>query len=68
MNGHAVESGNHLTENGVKAANALTHDEPAMKDLDVSKLTIQKTTSPREVPELNSKEVWAMKTCTDHSR
>lgn len=67
MNGHVVESLSHLTDSGVDAAKQAAEVEPAMKELDASKLTITRTTAPREIPGLNSEEVWAMKTCTDHS-
>lgn len=67
MNGHAVETVDHLTEIGVESVEAIAHDVPEIKDLDASKLTITRTTKPGKVPELDSKEVWAMKTCTDHS-
>jgi hypothetical protein len=66
MNGHPVESGSHLTKSGVETAKAVAQD-PVFKELNASSLTITKTTAPREPPEINSKEVWAMKTCTDHS-
>ena len=56
MNGHAVESLTHLTDSGIDAAKKTVHDEPAMKELDASKLTIAKTSSPREIPEVNSHE------------
>jgi hypothetical protein len=66
-NGHAVETASHLIENGVIAAKALVHEQPAIHDLDATKLKVTLTTSPRKVPEPNSAEVWDMKTCTDHS-
>ncbi|KUJ22360.1 branched-chain amino acid aminotransferase II [Mollisia scopiformis] len=66
MNGHAVESGSHLTQAGIEAAKAVAHDEPAIKELDASKLTITRATAPRDVPAANSKEATNMKTCTDH--
>ncbi|KAG4432400.1 hypothetical protein IFR05_012110 [Cadophora sp. M221] len=66
MNGHAVESLTHLTDSGIDAANKMVQDEPALKELDASKLTVTRTLSPREIPEVNSNEVWDMKTCTDH--
>ncbi len=65
MNGHAVETVNHLTNTGVEAANAVA-SKPTTHDLDASLLTITKTTSLRTVPEPNSAEVWASKSCTDH--
>lgn len=67
MNGHTVETINHLTEVGVKTAETMIQDELALKDLNVSGLTITRTKAPRKVPKVNSKEVWGMKTCTDHS-
>lgn len=67
MSDHAVESVHHLTDTGVKAAEKTARVEPAIKELDASKLTITRTTNPGTVPELNSKEVWDMKTSTDHS-
>lgn len=65
MNGHAVETVEHLLENGVNAAKSLVH-EPQMHDLDASKLTVTLTKSPGKVPEPDSLEIWDMKTCTDH--
>ena len=67
MNGTKVETVNHLTENGVRSAEAMARNEPAVHELDASKLTVTRTTTPGNVPELDSKEVWEMKTCTDHS-
>ena len=67
MSDHKVETIDHLTEVGVKVAETVLHDEPKIKDLDVSKLIITRTETPRKVPEPNSDEVWNMKTCTDHS-
>ncbi|KAL2065028.1 hypothetical protein VTL71DRAFT_4168 [Oculimacula yallundae] len=66
MSGHVVESLTHLTDSGIEAANKTVQDEPALKELDASKITITRTTTPREIPEVNSNEVWDMKTCTDH--
>jgi branched-chain amino acid aminotransferase len=66
MNGHAVESGSHLTQTGIESAKAIALSTPQIHELDASKLTISPATSPREVPEPNSKEVFDMKTCTDH--
>jgi len=65
MNGHAVESANHLTESGIKAAKAKAREEPAIHDIDASLLTITLSTTPRKVPEPNSIEVWDVKSCTD---
>ena len=56
MNGHAVESLTHLTDAGIDAANKTVQDEPALKELDASKVTVTKTLSPREIPEVNSNE------------
>ncbi|CAL3964247.1 hypothetical protein PZA11_001654 [Diplocarpon coronariae] len=66
MSGHTVESLSHLTDSGVDAAKHAAEVEPAWKELDASKLTITKTSSPKDIPEVNSQEVWDMKTCTDH--
>lgn len=66
MNRHAVESGSHLTQAGIEAAKTVAHEEPAIKELDASKLKVTRATTLREVPEVNSKEVFDMKTCTDH--
>ncbi|KAE8444991.1 hypothetical protein EG329_013997 [Mollisiaceae sp. DMI_Dod_QoI] len=66
MNGHAVESGSHLTQAGIAAAKTVALEQPTIKELDASKLTITRATTPRDVPEVNSKEVFDMKTCTDH--
>lgn len=57
MNGHAaVQSLTHLTDSGIEAANKTVRDEPAIKELDASKVTVTKTENPREVPEVNSNE------------
>ncbi|CZS94750.1 hypothetical protein WAI453_013426 [Rhynchosporium graminicola] len=66
MSGNAVESLVNLTDAGIEAANQAVRDEPAVKELDASKVTLTRTESPRKVPEANSEEVWDMKTCTDH--
>lgn len=66
VNGHAVETDDHLFENGVQAAKDFVQ-KPAIQDLDASKLTITLTKNPGKVPEPNSAEVWAMKTAMDHS-
>lgn len=66
MNGVAVQSMSDRMESGIKEMEAHARDEPAIHDLDASKLTITHTTTPRPVPELNSKEVWGVKACTDH--
>jgi branched-chain amino acid aminotransferase len=65
-NGHAVETASHLFENGVRAAKEV-QEGSKMQDLDASKLSVTITKSPGKVPELNSPEVWEMKTSTDHS-
>jgi len=67
VNGHSVETDDHLFENGVKAANEFVQ-KPAIHDLDASKLTVTLTKNPGKVPEPNSEEVWAMKTAMDHSK
>lgn len=66
MNGHAVESMSSLRESGISDLKKTIQEDPALQDLDASKLTITHTTTPRPVPELNSKEVWSVKACTDH--
>lgn len=48
-----------------KAEEAL--QKPDIKDLDASKLTVEKNSSPKDVPEINSEAVWKMRTCSDHS-
>ncbi len=65
MNGHVVESVNHLIEVGIDEASK-ARGKPSMHDLDASLLSITPTTTLRSVPEPNSKEVWAVKSCTDH--
>jgi branched-chain amino acid aminotransferase len=67
VNGHAVETASHLVENGIHAAKAMIQEQPAIHDLDASKLTVTLTKTPGKVPEPNSEEIWDMKTCTDHS-
>lgn len=67
MAGSSVETIDHLTEVGVKQAE-LAAQKPTIQALDASKLTIEKTKAPRDVPELNSEEVWKMRTCSDHSK
>jgi branched-chain amino acid aminotransferase len=57
-----VETMSHLTESHIKDASSA----PQLKDLDASHVTITKTSTLRPVPELNSKEVWGSKSCTDH--
>lgn len=57
-----VESTSHLTSFRITSIS----QAPRIKDLDASEIFITKTTSPRPVPEPNSKEVWASKNCTDH--
>jgi len=53
-------SASRLTEAGIK------HALPSTSPLDASKMTYTYTTSPRAVPEPNSAETKAQKTCTDH--
>lgn len=60
-----AETVNHLTEVGVSVANA-SLEKPSIHDLDASLLKITKTEKLRPVPEPNSAEVWAVKSCTDH--
>lgn len=62
-----METIDHLTEVGVKVAETTLQEEPAIKNLDTSKLTVTRNETPKKVPEPNSDEVWNMKTCTDHS-
>ncbi|KAF7958823.1 hypothetical protein EAE96_002355 [Botrytis aclada] len=57
-----VESISHLTSSHISSI----PDPPKAKDLNASHILITKTTSPRPVPEPDSKEVWASKNCTDH--
>jgi len=64
-NGH-VQSMSELTESGIKHAEAHAREISQIKELDASKLTITQTTTPRKVPNLDSKEVWSFKECTDH--
>ena len=66
MNGHAFQSMGDLMDSGINGIKAHAHQDPAINDLDASKLTITHTTTPRPVPEINSKEVWSVKACTDH--
>lgn len=61
-----IQSISELTVSGIKHAEAHAKAIPAIKELDASKLTITRTTAPRKVPELDSKEVWSFKECTDH--
>jgi hypothetical protein len=55
----------HLTSVGVSEMEKAEH---TVKDLDASKLTIELTNTPRPVPELNSKETWSCRACSDHSK
>lgn len=66
MNGHAVQSMSSLRESGINDLKKGIQEDPAIQDLEASKLTITHTTTPRKVPELNSEEVWSVKACTDH--
>jgi branched-chain amino acid aminotransferase len=43
-----------------------THDNDSLAPLDASKMTITLNPNPRDVPAMNSPEVMAQKTCTDH--
>jgi branched-chain amino acid aminotransferase len=52
-----------LTQAGIKHHN---HDGDSLAPLDASKMTITPNPSPRDVPAMNSPEVMAQKTCTDH--
>jgi branched-chain amino acid aminotransferase len=52
-----------LTQAGIKHYN---HDGDSLAPLDASKMTITPNPSPRDVPAMNSPEVMAQKTCTDH--
>jgi branched-chain amino acid aminotransferase len=52
-----------LTQAGIKHH---IHDNDALAPLDASKMTITLNPSPRPVPAMNSPEVMAQKTCTDH--
>lgn len=56
-----------LTAAGIKHQQPATNGHGSdLAPLDASRLTVQLTTSPRTVPEPNSPEVFAQKTCTDH--
>jgi len=61
-----VQSATELMISGINGATAHAKQEPAILDLDASKLRITRTTTPRKVPEPNSAEVWSYKACTDH--
>lgn len=52
-----------LTQAGIKHHG---HDGDSLAPLDASKMTVTLNPSPREVPAMNSPEVMAQKTCTDH--
>jgi branched-chain amino acid aminotransferase len=52
-----------LTQAGIAHHN---HDGDSLAPLDASKMTITPNPSPRAVPAMNSPEVMAQKTCTDH--
>jgi branched-chain amino acid aminotransferase len=52
-----------LTQAGIKHHN---HDGDSLARLDASKMTITPNPSPRDVPAMDSPEVMAQKTCTDH--
>lgn len=69
MNGHAtkpVETLSHLTNSGIKAAQTINAEEPSLRELDASNITMTLSTTLRTVPDPNSAEVWASKSCTDH--
>lgn len=66
MNGHAVQSIGDLMDTNIQATKTSMQQDPTMHDLDASQLTITHTTTPRPVPELDSQEVWSVKSCTDH--
>lgn len=61
-----VETSSELMTSGINGAKAYAQYEPALQDLDSSKIHITRTTTPRKVPEINSAEVWSSKHCTDH--
>jgi hypothetical protein len=66
MNGHMngeVQEISDLMQSGINGAKSHAQ-EPKIHDLDVSKLRITHTTTPRKVPELDSAEVWGVKACT----
>ena len=63
---HNVALISELTASGIKHTQSEAQNEQSIHELDASKLSITKTTSLRTVPELNSKEVWSFKECTDH--
>ncbi|OQN99005.1 hypothetical protein B0A48_14866 [Cryoendolithus antarcticus] len=57
-----------LTAAGIKHQQPATngHGDSSLSPLDASRMTFTQCTTPREVPEPNSPEVMAQKTCTDH--
>lgn len=55
-----------LIQAGVDDLKTETKADPNLHDLDASKLRTTLSTSPREVPELNSEGVWGVKQCSDH--
>lgn len=61
-----VQSSSELLSAGIEER--VTHDTQTstIRDLDASKLRITHTTTLRDVPEPDSKEVWGVKQCTDH--
>lgn len=61
-----VQTVDELTESGIRHTEDHIHDVPAVKELDASKLTIKHSKNLRDVPGLDSKEVWSFKACTDH--
>jgi len=69
MNGESIgqiQTISELTESGIKHTSIEVQKEPTICPLDASKLTVTKTSNHRPVPELDSKEVWSFKACTDH--
>ena len=55
-----------LIQAGVTSSETSAAKEPALKNLDASLLRINRTTTPRKVPEPNSNEVWSQRSCADH--
>jgi hypothetical protein len=66
MHDHSTETIDHLTDVGVRAIESASQDS-TVDNLDASRLTVEVTKEPRNVPENNSDEVWRMRTCSDHS-
>ena len=61
-------SGAALTKAGQKAilTQTISNDSPTITDLDASKLTSTRITSPKAVPAPDSPEVWSQSVATDH--